>query len=304
MTSPTIISDPFRAGSGNGASRGDQPKSDKVELETSELETPRLETPRLETTTHSTLGGADVSHEQTPRRHRRVMLLQVRNQDEALEHELECVRQSTDLDAQQLHAYNVVRQPAIGWHQLEGVDALVIGGSGDHSAVRDYAFTPWLEELILQAAAVGTPIFGICWGHHFLARAFGGTVVTEPRHEEIGTFDIELTAAGRDDDLFHAMSPVFAANLVHHDCVDTMPPGFIELAVSEACRYQTIRCPDRPLVGTQFHGEMDKAQLSYRLGLYQDEYLHDIRQARAVIDGLRPTPEAGKVLRRFLEIYT
>ena len=32
MTSPAILSDPFRAGSGDGAACGHQPKSDKVEL--------------------------------------------------------------------------------------------------------------------------------------------------------------------------------------------------------------------------------------------------------------------------------
>lgn len=245
-----------------------------------------------------------VSHEGAPRRHRRVLLLQIRHQNEALEHELECVRRSSELDEQQLHAYNVVRRGPLTWDHVEGVDALVIGGSGDHSATLDYDFTPWLEDLVHRAAQAGTPIFGICWGHHFLARAFGGTLATDPRHEEIGTYDIELTEAGRRDDLFHAMSSTFAANLVHHDCVATMPPGFIELATSKACRFQAMRCAERPLVGTQFHGEMDHTQLSYRLGLYQDEYLQDIRRARAVIEGLRPTPEAGRVLHRFLELYT
>ena len=33
MTSPAILSDPFQAGSGNGASSDDQSKSDRVELE-------------------------------------------------------------------------------------------------------------------------------------------------------------------------------------------------------------------------------------------------------------------------------
>lgn len=236
--------------------------------------------------------------------HRRVLLLQIRDQDEALEHEALCVRQSTGLDAEQLPTLNVVRSAAREWTELRGVDALIIGGSGDHSATLDYAFTPWLEDLVRDAVADGTPVFGICWGHHFVARTFGGTVVTDPQREEIGTFDIELTAAGRQDPLFHAMSSTFAANLVHHDCVTEPPPGFIELAASRACRYQTLRSVDHPVVCTQFHGEMDKPQLSYRLGLYQDEYLDDLDQARAVIDGLRATPEAGNVLRRFLELYT
>lgn len=235
---------------------------------------------------------------------RRVLLVQIRDQDEALEHEVQCVQETTGLDAAQLPSLNVVRSAPRRWSELKGIDALIIGGSGDHSATEDYDFTPWLETLVREAVAAGTPLFGICWGHHFIARAFGGTVVTDPLREEVGTFDVRLTEAGRNDPLFHATSPRFAANLVHHDCVAEPPPGFVELAVSDRCRYQALRCPERPLVCTQFHGEMDKPALSYRLGLYRDEYIDDIDQARRIIDGLRATPEAGNPLRHFLELYT
>lgn len=239
-----------------------------------------------------------------PQRQRRVLMLQIRDQDEALAHEDECVRRSTGLADDQLHTYNVVRQKRLTWEDVHGVDALILGGSGDHSATQDYPFSGWMAHLVTDAVSAGTPVFGICWGHHFLARALGGEVVTDPQREEIGTFDIDLTEEGRQDPLFNTMSPTFAANLVHHDSVSVLPPGCVELASSRACRYQTIRLQGKPVVGTQFHGEMDKPQLSYRLGLYQDEYLHDMDQARAVIDGLRSTPEAGKVLRHFLDLYT
>lgn len=235
---------------------------------------------------------------------RRVLLVQVRDQSEALEHEAQCVQETAGLDAAQLPTLNVVRSGPRQWAELKGVDALVIGGSGDHSATLDYAFTPWLETLVREAVEDGTPVFGICWGHHFIARTFGGKVVTDPLREEVGTFDVQLTEAGREDPVFHATSPCFAANLVHHDSVAEPPPGFIELAVSERCRYQALRRPERPLVCTQFHGEMDKPALSYRLGLYRDEYIDDIDQARRVIDSLRATPEAGNALRHFLELYT
>lgn len=238
------------------------------------------------------------------RKNLRVMLVQIRDQDEALEHEDLCVRQSTGLDGTQLQSHNVVRDRPLVWSELKGIDALLIGGSGDHSATQDYAFSGWLADLVTDAATTETPVFGICWGHHFLARAFGGEVVTDAQREEIGTYDIELTEAGSQDPLFQTTSATFAANLVHHDSITKLPPGFVELASSDACRYQVIRWGDRPVVGTQFHGELDKPQLTHRLGLYQSEYLEDLEQAKAVIEGLRPTPQAGNVLRRFLDLYS
>ncbi len=238
------------------------------------------------------------------RRRLRVVLIQIRGHAQAQRHEVWCVRQCTGLAPEQLLPFNVVERRELCWSDLRGIDAVVIGGSGDHSVTREYPFMPWLTEVITSAVAAGMPVFGICWGHHFLARALGGRVVTDAASEEIGSFDVELTADGLDDPLFTGLPHRFTANLVHHDCVAALPPGALELGRSAACRNQAMRLVGKPVYGTQFHGEMTSDQLRRRLLMYQDAYLESEEQAGEVVEGLQATPEARGLLRRFLELYT
>ncbi len=234
----------------------------------------------------------------------RVVLIQIRSLARAKRHENWCIRECTGLTHEQLFPWNVVEKPALPWARLRRADAIVIGGSGDHSVTQDYPFIPWLTDMVQSAVAEGKPLFGICWGHHMLARALGGRVVTEPESEEMGTFPVELTERGRSDPLFHGFPGRFKTSLVHHDCVVEMAPGFHELARSEACRYQAMRLDGLPVYGTQFHGEMTSSQLRQRLLMYQEEYLETEEQAEEVVGSLEPTAEAYGLLKRFLELYT
>ncbi len=234
----------------------------------------------------------------------RVVLIQIRSLPEAKRHEIWCVRQCTGLTPEQLFPWNVVERAALPWERLRRADAIVIGGSGDHSVTEDYPFMPWLEDVVRKAVDSRKPLFGICWGHHMLARALGGRVITDPESEEVGTFPVELTPRGGKDPLFDGLPDRFPANLVHHDCVALPPPGFHELAYSDTCRFQAMRLDGLPVYGTQFHGEMTPSQLSRRLLMYRGEYLETEGQAEEVADSLRPTQEAYGLLRRFLELYT
>ena len=234
----------------------------------------------------------------------RVALIQIRGLPAAKKHEMWCIRQCTGLAKAQLFSWNVVDRPEVRWSDLRGADAILIGGSGDHSVTQDYPFMPWVEDVVRNAVESGIPLFGICWGHHLLARALGGEVVTDSASEEVGTYSVELTAAGVEDPLFEDVPRSFAANLVHHDSVAVPPPGFVELARTEVCRFQTMRLAGRPVYGTQFHGEMTAEQLRKRLAMYSGYYLETEEQAEAVVEGLLPTTAAHGLLRRFLELYT
>lgn len=233
----------------------------------------------------------------------KVVLIQIRGLPQAKRHEIWCVRQCTGLSPDQLFSWNVVERPDVRWQQVKRADAIVIGGSGDHSVTEEYPFMPWLEDVVRSAAACGKPLFGVCWGHHMLARALGGRVVTDLSRAEVGTFGVELTAAGLSDPLFDGLPPRFFANLVHHDRV-AEAPGFVELATSAVCGFQAMRLAGAPVYGTQFHGEMTPPELRRRLLMYRGHYLETEEQAEEVVDSLRPTDEAHGLLRRFLELYT
>jgi GMP synthase (glutamine-hydrolysing) len=131
-------------------------------------------------------------------------------------------------------------------------DAIVITGSAANVPTREgwmLRTEAWLREVV----AVGTPVFGICFGHQILAQALGGEVQKNPRGREIGTIAVEQTAS---DPIFDGLSPRFAANVTHIDTVVRLPPGAVALARSSLEDYQAIRFSPT-CYGVQFHPEID-----------------------------------------------
>jgi GMP synthase (glutamine-hydrolysing) len=189
------------------------------------------------------------------------------------------------------------------WSQLAGADALMVGGAGAHTVTRSYRFSDLLEELVRTAIARGVPFFGSCFGHHLLVQALGGRVVTDHDSGEVGTFDVELTEAGRRDPLLAGIPSRFAVQLGHHDRVDRLPVGLVELAASERCRHQILRLIGQPVYSTQFHSEMNEHHLAARLEMYRHTYLADRTRDQEISVAVRPSPWAELLLGRFLELY-
>lgn len=134
-------------------------------------------------------------------------------------------------------------------------------------AASAYAPLPWIETLTAFTASLPAlnpklKIFGICFGHQIIARAFGGEVVKNEKGWEVGVRRVELTELGKEvfggEDgllvrLYLWLSPpkkatglcregtscdggqlTFAPSLVsvqaiqqmHQDHVPSLPPGF------------------------------------------------------------------------------
>ena len=149
----------------------------------------------------------------------------------------------------------------------------------------------------------GRPLFASCYGHHALVDALGGTIVTDHSTGEVGTFDVELTEAGRGDALFAGLPSRFPVQLGHHDRVDRLPPGLVELAASDRCRFQALRAPGLPVYSTQFHSEMTVEHMTARLIWYRDSYLAERTSERELSRMLSPSREAAVLIRRFFELY-
>jgi len=233
----------------------------------------------------------------------RLLLLQVRTNESSLRQEREWFARCCGIPDGNLETINLVENPDIRWNDVAGFDAFFVGGAGAHTAFEDHPFTGPLREVIDGILEAGRPFFGSCWGHQFLARALGGTVAPDPAAEEVGTFDIELTSDGRNDPLFSGLPQVFPAQLGHHDRIWSLPADLVELARSERCPYQAVRIPGLPVYGTQFHPEMSDEQLRKRLDVYRDSYLPGPGEYARLLQSLRPSPEAGSLLRRFTELF-
>ena len=98
------------------------------------------------------------------------------------------------------------------------------------------------------------PILGICAGHQFMARYFGGKV--EPaKIPEFGK--IELNRLENNNALFNGVPQKSVVWVSHNDEVSILPKSFILLAESETCNIQAMQHKDKPLYGLQFHPEVE-----------------------------------------------
>ncbi len=104
---------------------------------------------------------------------------------------------------------------------------------------------------------VPVPVLGICLGHEFLGRHFGGTV-TRADQPEFGR--VELTVDAPDHPLFEGLPARLHVWASHNDQVVRAPPGWRTLAHSPACPVEAMAHPDRPILGVQFHPEVEHTE--------------------------------------------
>jgi len=234
----------------------------------------------------------------------RLVLFQIREDSVPMLQEQSCFIERCQVARDQFTFINIVDTPNVSWKDVEDAHAVFIGGAGAFSVKEDHRFTNALGDLVHEIIERDRPLFGACWGHQFIVKTTGGTVVEDPEQEEIGTFSISLTPDGVADPLFGALPTPFWAQLGHKDSVIKLPPGWRELASSARSRNQAIRLEGKPVYGTQFHSELNEERLRERLLVYLDDYIggdHD--EFEKIIRGLRPSIDADRMMARFLELY-
>ncbi|WP_101926111.1 MULTISPECIES: glutamine amidotransferase [Luteimonas] len=182
----------------------------------------------------------------------------------------------------------------------DGYAGILVTGSGAMVTDRlDWSerSAAWLR----VAAHAGVPIFGICYGHQLLAHALGGEVGENPRGREMGTFEIETTAAARDDALFAPAGAGFTAQTTHLQSVLRLPDGATLLARSALEPHHAFRWGDRAW-GVQFHPEFSathmRGYIRGRSGALYRENLDSV----ALVAAVRAAPDARAVLQRFVRV--
>lgn len=166
-------------------------------------------------------------------------------------------------------------------------------------------------ELMVGAEAHGIPVLGVCFGHQLLAHAYGGRVVRNPHGREIGTVEVQLTASGQADELFHGLPERIAVQATHEDIVPEPPAGAMVLAGNSNTAVQALAF--RPHTrGVQFHPEVQPDAMRALIQA-RAERLKTEATARGqppgervprLLAGLAPTPAGRRILVNFLERFT
>jgi len=179
-------------------------------------------------------------------------------------------------------------------------DGFVITGSS--SSVTERA--PWMlrsEELVRRIVEIGTPLFGICFGHQMVGQALGGRVAKNPRGREIGTVDVRVLAHTRRDPIFDGIGERFRANHTHVDSVVELPPGARLLAETDLepnaafAIGEAVKC-------VQFHPEIDgdamRGYVEARAHLIEGEG----GDPRAILERISDAPQGASTLRSFVRL--
>lgn len=228
-----------------------------------------------------------------------VLLLSFRDNDAQKRDDLNGFSRSSGLRAGQFRVLSAVeRAPTVD--DLDGVDAVMIGGS-KWSVFEDVPNIGAAKSLLEEARHRGLPVLGVCFGHQLLAATFGGEVVRDEEHEEFGSFDVSLSAAGHDDPLFAGMSGSFKAICGHHDSVAVLPEGAVHLASSERCPNHAFRLGDDPIYGVQFHPEHTAESFREVMDTLGRRYFSDDDKVDQIISRIDDAPEASEVPARFID---
>jgi GMP synthase (glutamine-hydrolysing) len=163
----------------------------------------------------------------------------------------------------------------------------------------------WMDEvaaLVRDADQRGRPVLGVCFGHQLIGWAYGGRVVKNPRGWELGTHEVHLTDAGKQDPLFRGLSHGLHVNETHEDAVDetALPEAVTVLAHNAQTPVQAIAAGDH-VRGVQFHpeiaGPVSREYCLRRAPLIGEARAHEL--ARRATD----TPDAVKVLHNFITLF-
>ncbi len=234
-----------------------------------------------------------------------LLLLQSRREgDPALTHERTAFARIAGARLDQVQVWDLLSNTP-GEEDFLAADCVLVGGSGEFG-VGDATTHTWLSSFIDSMGLLTTldvPVFASCFGFQALVEACGGKVETDRSRSEIGTFEVTVTEAGQDDELFQTVLPQFFAQFGHRDRATELPSIFENLARSERCEFQAFRMPDKRFYATQFHPELSMNENRERSLMYSDYYtkagLAD--SFEEIMASFRESPQASALLEKFLK---
>ena len=137
------------------------------------------------------------------------------------------------------------------------IDGLILSGGTPRIGLEDNLGKS--TEYLLKA---DFPILGICAGHQFIARYYGGEVKPS-RLPEFGK--VELILINEEDSLLKGIPKKSIVWESHNDEVTLIPNNFSNLGKSDNCEIQIIKHKNKSIYGLQFHPEVEHTEYGVQI---------------------------------------
>jgi GMP synthase (glutamine-hydrolysing) len=234
----------------------------------------------------------------------KLLLLQIRNADDPMRgQEIRCFARALNCEEGQISVFDLLTG-APSMELLSEFDVVLLGGSGDYSVAEGGIWLPPALEAMRELYQLGKPTFASCWGFQAMSKALGGEVVTDLDRAEVGTHTVRLTEAGRVDPLFAGLGNEFLAPMGHEDCVVRLPDEAILLASTDRVQNQAFRIRGKPIYCTQFHPELNRADLLERVRAYP-QYIRSTtgKSIETFEQNCREPVACNQLLHRFMQQF-
>jgi len=239
------------------------------------------------------------------------LILQLRPEAEAADNEYEAFLDKGGLDERDTIRVRLERDPLPDGLDPQALSGIIVGGGPgcvSDPPEKKSAAERRIEDTILSLMPTITshdlPFMGCCYGIGILAHHLGAAVGKDRFAEPVGPSACSLTPEGTTDPLLAGLPGTFEAFVGHKEAVQQLPEGCAHLVSSGPCPFQMIRYGEN-VYATQFHPEGDAGEFILRIDTYRNYGYFEPHEAdelkRRV--GLKPTPYAQEILRRFVARY-
>ena len=238
------------------------------------------------------------------------LILQLRPIDLASDNEFSAFLRYGGLEEHDVHRVRM-EKGGIPEIDLDDYSGILIGGgpsnvSDDEEIKKAYQkrFEGDLNRLFDKVFREDFPILGTCYGIGALVKYQGAKVSKEKYSEGIGAVEIELSEAGRNDELLAGLPVKFMAYIGHKEACQTMPSGGALLASSSSCPIQMIRF-GKNIYATQFHTELDADDIRLRIKVYKSHGYFSPEDAESLIKKTKnyQVTFPSRILNNFVQRY-
>ena len=238
------------------------------------------------------------------------LILQLRPNDMAADNEFSAFLLYGGLLEKDVHRVRMEKE-GIPEIDLNNYSAIIIGGGPSNVSDPDKKkeeyekrFEADLDGLLDKVFEEDFPVLGNCYGIGALAKNRGGEVSKENYSENIGAVEVEMTEAGKKDDLLAELPTRFLAYVGHKEACQSLPTGATLLVRSDNCPIQMIRF-GKNSYATQFHTELDWEGILVRIDIYKNHGYYSLEDVDNIIEEIKKyqVTAPGMILRNFVEKY-
>ncbi len=148
--------------------------------------------------------------------------------------------------------YSEIALPSSDLDAFTGAQGIIF--SGGPSSVYDEHIPSFNSDIL----SLDIPILGLCYGHHLMAKEYGGKV-EKAAVGEFGFAQLQRTLDGKplsDSPLFAGITLPAQVWMSHQDGVLALPPGFEVIASTKDCPYAALQNRAKKRYSLQCHVEV------------------------------------------------